>query len=306
MCVCLCVCVRVCVDGCVCLCVGVAPSVMCAPAAPPLPGGERRRGAAPGGRAQPRKVRPRLLHAPQPPQAARDEVPRPGAHRAAAVAVVAVAAAFEHVRRRDGTAPVIRAELARRARCADLIRSHRARPGIITARTARTVLVPAAVRQRRGAPAQAPQVRAQVRARPASGVRQDAGVPQPGRGGAGGTRDGPQLRHNGGRPGKTAGWAAGEPCGSLAVWRCSPVLLVCMPRLRPPAAPAPTLVLPALPVAPIVSERAMPRPLLPLQVERRGTFRGGYYDASRSKIQAMKEIKVGGGPGGVRPGRARA
>ena len=31
------------------------------------------------------------------------------------------------------------------------------------------------------------------------------------------------------------------------------------------------------------------------QVERRGTFRGGFYDASRSKIQAMKEIKVGGG-----------
>ena len=39
------------------------------------------------------------------------------------------------------------------------------------------------------------------------------------------------------------------------------------------------------------------RLLLLLQVERRGTFRGGYYDASRSKIQAMKEIKVGYGCG---------
>jgi structural maintenance of chromosome 3 (chondroitin sulfate proteoglycan 6) len=31
------------------------------------------------------------------------------------------------------------------------------------------------------------------------------------------------------------------------------------------------------------------------QVERRGTFRGGYYDASRSRIQAMKEVKVRAG-----------
>lgn len=28
------------------------------------------------------------------------------------------------------------------------------------------------------------------------------------------------------------------------------------------------------------------------QVERRGSLRGGFHDASRSKIQAMKEIKV--------------
>lgn len=32
----------------------------------------------------------------------------------------------------------------------------------------------------------------------------------------------------------------------------------------------------------------------PPQVEQRGTFRGGYYDTNRSRIQAMKEIKVGG------------
>lgn len=36
----------------------------------------------------------------------------------------------------------------------------------------------------------------------------------------------------------------------------------------------------------------------PPQVERRGTFRGGYYDPGRSRIQAMKEIKASeeGGP----------
>lgn len=36
-----------------------------------------------------------------------------------------------------------------------------------------------------------------------------------------------------------------------------------------------------------------PSPLNAVQVERRGTMRGGFHDTSRSKIQAMKEIKVG-------------
>lgn len=46
------------------------------------------------------------------------------------------------------------------------------------------------------------------------------------------------------------------------------------------------------------------RRTLPLcaQVERRGTYRGGFYDPSRSKIQAMKEIKASG-PGHI--GRPR-
>lgn len=35
-----------------------------------------------------------------------------------------------------------------------------------------------------------------------------------------------------------------------------------------------------------------PPALCVLQVERRGTMRGGFYDPGRSKIQAMKEIKV--------------
>lgn len=41
-------------------------------------GGERRGGAKANGRAEPRQVRPRLLHAAQPPAAARGQVPRPG------------------------------------------------------------------------------------------------------------------------------------------------------------------------------------------------------------------------------------
>lgn len=75
----------------------------------------------------------------------------------------------------------------------------------------------------------------------------------------------------------------------------------------PPPAFMPLLPLPPLPAAGHPPTHPPRNPLLPstpphthilghmpLQVERRGTFRGGYHDSNRSKIQAMKEIKVGG------------